>query len=107
MSTRLTDEQTQPKTRSSRYGKASCFLFGVAVLGLIATTLFDSFFAALSPTGERWLSMIILLLPSAAGVLAALRGLFGGDQWKRWTIVGLILNVPFALFFGLILAIAG
>ena len=85
----------------------SMILFALSVIFLILLTLFESTFSGMSLTVERIVSVILLVLPgvigAAFGVLSIIRK--GPGRWLA--ILGILLNVLFALFHVFVIAFAG
>lgn len=95
------------KRSASRYGVASLVLFAIALaFFLITGVFFEALVMDLSNTAERLVGWLTLVLPAALGALLALAGLFS-DGRRGLALLGLLLNVPFAIFFSFVLLFAG
>ncbi|MBV9790969.1 MAG: hypothetical protein JOZ51_22435 [Chloroflexi bacterium] len=102
----MSQQSTAQPNRPPRYGLASCAMFLIAVVILIvATTFFDTSLGRLSLTAQRWIGFGTLVLPALVGVI--LGGLGLRQPRRALTIVGIILNTLFALYFALVLSFAG
>lgn len=88
-------------------GAKSLALFGLSVLFLILLTLFESLFLNLSITGERILNFLLLVVPSLIGLVLGVMGARsrGPNHWM--SILGILLNALFALYFIFLLSFAG
>ena len=85
----------------------SLALLLLSVVFLILITVFESSLAAMSPTGERILSLLLLVLPavvgSGLGILSVIR-----KEPRSWLgLLGAVLNGLFALFHIFLLSFAG
>lgn len=91
----------------SSFGTKSITFFLVSVLFLILLTLFESSLVGLSPTAERIVSFLLLVVPAMIGTV------FGGlsivrKESRLWIgILGILLNALFALFHLFVLSFAG
>ena len=81
------------------------FLISLLMLGLL--TLFESLFVGVSPGVERWISLLLLVLPSALGVVFGALSLNRKERRAWIAIAGILLNAFFALFNILVLSFAG
>ena len=88
-------------------GAKSLGLFGLSVLFLILLTLFESLLRNLSITGERILSFILLVVPALVGLVFGIMGARSRDPNLWLSILGILLNALFALFFIFLLSFAG
>lgn len=94
--------------RQAGYGIASLALFIVALLIFVVTsTIFDASLGELSLSTQRWIGMATLVLPAVIGVVLGAIGLLQANQKKGLSLLGLILNALFALFFAAVLSFAG
>jgi hypothetical protein len=90
-----------------RLGAASLLLFVLSLLFLLLLTLFESFLSGLSPTAERIISTLLLIVPGLIGVILGGMSL-RREELPRWVaILGILLNGLFALFHIFVLAFAG
>jgi hypothetical protein len=88
-------------------GAKSLALFLLSVLFLVLLTLFESSLAGLSLTTERILSLLLLVLPAAIGVVFGVLSTARKES-KLWIgILGILLNALFALFHIFLLSFAG
>lgn len=100
--------ETQTPRQSQGYGIASCILFAIILLvWLASSTVFEPAFVGVSPTTERWLLVVLLVLPAIIGAALGAIGLRQAREKKLWSWIGMLLNGVFALFFAAILAFAG
>ena len=85
----------------------SLLFFGLAVLLLLALTTFETAFVNVSTGVERVLTVLLLVVPAIIGAVLGAMSL-GRRERRTWVaIVGIILNVLFALFFLLLTFFAG
>ncbi len=88
-------------------GMKSIALFIITIIILVLLTLFESFLAGLSPTMERILSAVLLVLPALAGVILGVMSLTRKES-KPWVaVIGIALNGLSALFHVFLLSFAG
>jgi hypothetical protein len=88
-------------------GLKSLSLFLVSVLFLVLLTLFESSLAGLSLTAERIISLLLLVLPAAIGIVFGVLSLVRKES-RRWIgILGISLNTLFAVFHLFLLSFAG
>jgi hypothetical protein len=88
-------------------GLKSLSLFLVSVLFLVLLTLFESSLAGLSLTAERTISLLLLVLPAAIGIVFGVLSLVRKES-RRWIgILGISLNTLFAVFHLFLLSFAG
>lgn len=85
----------------------SLSLFGVSVLVLTLLTLFESLLIDMSGAAERFLSVVLLILPGIAGVVFGILSLRRNEQKPGMAIVGITLNALFAVFHMFVLMFAG
>jgi hypothetical protein len=80
------------------YARTSLVLFGISILFLIVLTVFETALVGASPSVERILTFLALVLPAAAG--SVLGGVsLARREGKTWlALAGLLLNGLFALF---------
>ncbi len=108
MNMKQTTNEAQAPTSHFRYGRASCIIFGLTLLVWLGFfTAFESLFVGLSPTMERWLGIVTLLLPSVVGMVLGGIGRAKPPQNKLLALIGLLLNTMLLVFFTFILALAG
>jgi uncharacterized membrane protein len=94
--------------QQTRYGLASCALFGVAAaLFVVTSVILDSALSALPLAAQRWLGFLTLVLPAAIGVALALVALTRPHDHRIAAVAGLVLNALFAAFFTLVLLLGG
>ena len=85
----------------------SLVMFLVSVVILILLTVFESSLTSLSVSTERWLSLILLVLPAVMGFVFGILSVIRREP-KRWVgILGIVLNALFALFHLFVLSFAG
>ena len=88
-------------------GAKSIVLFALSVLFLVLLTVFESSLSALSLNAERAISALLLVLPGVAGVAVGILSIIRKEP-KPWvSILGVLLNALFALFFIFLLSFAG
>jgi len=85
----------------------SLILFGISVIILFGITLFDSLFSNLSPTLERIILFLLLVLPSAVGTAFGIMSLIRKEPGPWLGVLGSFLNGMFALFHLFLLSFAG
>ncbi len=88
-------------------GAKSLALFGLSLLFLVLLTLFESVLLNLSITGERILTALLLILPAVIGVILGILGILRKESRPWMSILGILLNVLFVLFFVFLLSFAG
>ena len=85
----------------------SLILFGIAVVFLIAWTIFESAFAGMSTVAERIVTFALLVLPAGIGAVLGVMSLMHKEE-RRWlAITSILLNSLFALFHLMIVLFAG
>lgn len=90
------------------YGVASCAVFAITLLIFLATsTLFDPYLGSFSLDTQRWIGVVILVLPPVIGAVLGLIGVRQRAGSKALAVSGLCLNTLIALFFALVLFFAG
>jgi hypothetical protein len=88
-------------------GMISLLLFLLSVVFLVLLTLFESSLARLSLPAERWLSGLLLVLPSGIGTVLGVLSVARKEP-KPWVgFLGILLNGLFALFHIFVLSFAG
>ncbi|HEX6387053.1 MAG TPA: hypothetical protein VF177_20505 [Anaerolineae bacterium] len=99
-------DEFEPK--QSGYGVASLALFVVSLLIFVVTsTLFDASLGGLPLSTQRWIGFLTLVLPATIGVLLGIVGLFQTGRKRSLSLIALMLNAIFALFFTAVLSFAG
>ena len=89
------------------FGMKSIILFVASVLFLIVLTLFETSLAGLSNTTERFISILLLIVPGVIGVVLGVLGLARKES-KTWiAFIGIWLNAMFALFHLFVVSFAG
>jgi hypothetical protein len=88
-------------------GAKSIALFGLSVLLLVLLTLFESSLSVLSLTAERLISVVLLVLPAVIGAVTGIRSITRRESQPWIAILGVLLNVLFAMFFIFVLSFAG
>ena len=88
-------------------GAKSLALFALSVLFLFFLTLFEASLNSMSITGERILSLLLLVLPAAIGVVLGVMGVRGKEDRRWMSVLGIILNALFALFHLFVISFAG
>ena len=88
-------------------GAASISLFVLSIIFLVLLTLFESSFSGMSLTAERIISTLLLVVPSLLGVILGVLGILRKGVRVWMSVIGLVLNALFALFFSFLLAFAG
>jgi len=82
-------------------------LFLLSILLLILLTLFESSKSGLSLPQERFVSLLLLVLPAVIGIVFGLMSLVRKESPRWLGIVGILLNALFALFHLFVLSFAG
>jgi len=85
----------------------SLILFGIAVVFLIAWTIFESAFAGMSTVAERIVTFALLVLPAGIGAVLGVMSLMHKEEHRWLAITGILLNSLFALFHLMIVLFAG
>ena len=89
------------------FGAESILFFLLAVLFLVLLTLFESLLGGLSLSTEKWISLLLLVLPAVIGVVFGILSITRKES-KSWIgILGILLNALFALFHLFLLSFAG
>ena len=88
-------------------GAKSLAVFAVSVLFLILLTLFESSLLGLSITGERILSVLLLVVPALVGVVFGVLGILRKEGGLWMSALGILLNALFALFHIFVISFAG
>jgi hypothetical protein len=89
------------------FGAKSILFFLLAVLFLVLLTLFESLLSGLSLSTEKWISLLLLVLPAVIGVVFGILSITRKES-KSWIgILGILLNALFALFHLFLLSFAG
>ena len=92
---------------SLSFGAKSILLFVLSCVFLILLTLFESLLSGLSTTTERSISALLLVVPGLAGLILGTVGLKRKESPASLAILGILLNVLFALFHIFVLSFAG
>lgn len=101
-------QRNEFEPKHSGYGLASLALLAVALLILVVTsTVLDASLGGVSLSAQRWIGFVTLVLPAVTGAILGAMGLFRANQRKGLSLLGLILNTIFALFFAAVLSFAG
>jgi hypothetical protein len=91
-----------------RFGLFSILIFlGTLLVYLLVFGVFEQAILGLSEAGERWLAIVLVVLPVTAGLILGALGLVRPGQNRLLATLGLFLNGLFGLFILLVLAIAG
>ncbi len=85
----------------------SLLLFSVSVLLLVLLTVFETAMTGLSLEAERIITLLLLVLPPAAGAVLGGMSLSRKEGKAGLGITGMILNTLFALFHLMIALFAG
>ncbi len=85
----------------------SLLLFSVSVLLLVLLTVFETAMTGLSLGAERIITLLLLVLPPAAGAVLGGMSLSRKEGKAGLGITGMILNTLFALFHLMIALFAG
>ena len=89
------------------FGFKSLALFLLSVLFLVLLTLSESLLSGLSLTAERSISLLLLVLPAAIGIVFGILSLVRKES-RRWIgILGILLNALFTVFHLFLLSFAG
>ena len=88
-------------------GAKSIALFGLSILFLPLLTVFEASLAGLSLTAERAISALLLVLPAVIGIVFGILSIMRKEPRPWVAILGVVLNVLFALFFIFLLSFAG
>ena len=89
------------------FGAKSLALFLVSVLFLVLLTLFESLLLNRSITGERILSVLLLVAPALIGVVFGFLGVQRRENQLWISVLGILLNALFALYFIFLISFAG
>ena len=85
----------------------SLFLFGLSVVFLVLSTLFESALVGISTTAERIITFSLLVLPAVIGAVLGALSLAQKEASSWLAITGIVLNTLFALFHLMIILFAG
>jgi hypothetical protein len=88
-------------------GAKSITLFVLSVLFLLLLTVFEASLAGLSLTAERAISALLLVLPGVIGVAFGVLSIVRKESRLWMAILGILVNVLFALFHLLVISFAG
>jgi len=88
-------------------GAKSLALFAVSVLFLLFITLFESSLSGMSLIAEKVFSALLLVLPGAVGIVLGVLGLLRKESGRWMAVLGILLNVLFALFQIFVISFAG
>jgi hypothetical protein len=91
----------------SNLATKSLVLFGLSILFLILLTLFESILIGLSIGVEKAVTIIMLVLPAAAGCVLGVMSLARKEGRPWLAVTGIVLNALFALFHLAVLSFAG
>lgn len=88
-------------------GVKSVLLFVLSIVFLGLLTLFETALVGLSITTERVISLLLLVLPGAVGVVYGCLSIARKES-KSWVAyLGILLNVLFVLFQVFVISFAG
>jgi hypothetical protein len=90
-----------------RLGVQSLILFVLSCVFLSLLTLLEFWLSNLSPTGERIISVLLLIVPGSIGVIAGVASLRRQELPPSVAILGILLNGLFVLFHIFVLSMAG
>ena len=88
-------------------GAKAIALFGLTVLFLVLLTLFESLLSGTSLTAEKAISALLLVLPGVIGVAFGILSIIRKESRLWMAILGILLNVLFALFHIFVISFAG
>ena len=88
-------------------GAKAIALFGLSVLFLVLLTLFESLLSGTSLTAEKAISALLLVLPGVIGVAFGILSIIRKESRLWMAILGILLNVLFALFHIFVISFAG
>jgi hypothetical protein len=88
-------------------GAKSITLFVLSVLFLLLLTVFEASLAGLSLIAERAISALLLVLPGVIGVAFGVLSIVRKESRLWMAILGILVNVLFALFHLLVISFAG
>jgi hypothetical protein len=88
-------------------GAKSIALFVLSVLFLVLLTVFESLLSGLSLLAERVISVVLLVFPAVIGLAFGIWSITRKEPQPWIAILGILLNVLFALFFIFVLSFAG
>ena len=91
----------------TRFAPISLILFLVSLSMLWLLTLFESLLVGMSTNRERIISVVLLIVPSVAGVIFGILSLRQKEPRPWIAVAGLLLNGFFALFNLLVLFFSG
>jgi hypothetical protein len=98
----------QRPTPRKRFGLFSILIFlGTLLVYLLVFGVFEQAILGLSEAGERWLAIVLVVLPVTAGAILGAFGLVRPGQNRLLAVLGLVLNALFALFIRFVLTVAG
>ena len=85
----------------------SLSLFVISIVFLVLLTLFEDALSGLPVTAERMISGLLLVLPGLLGVIFGVLGLIRREGRPWLAVLGILLNLLFALFHMSVLSFAG
>ena len=88
-------------------GAKAIALFGLSVLFLVLLTLFEPSLSGMSLTAEKAISALLLILPGVIGVAFGILSISRKESRLWMAILGILLNVLFALFHIFVISFAG
>jgi hypothetical protein len=107
-SSRLVFEPRSPENvMQLSLGVKSILFFLLSVSFLVLLTLLESFMTGLSLNAERILSVFLLVLPAAVGVILGALSIARKEPRVWLGILGILLNAMFALFHLFLISFAG
>jgi hypothetical protein len=91
----------------SEHGTRSIGLFVFSIIALLLLTLFESMFSGLPASLERGIGFVLLVIPALTGIVFGVLSIVKKESRKWIAIIGILLNVFFALFMIFVLSFAG
>ena len=88
-------------------GAKSMTLFALSVTFLILLTLFESSLAGMSVPAEKAISALLLVAPGVIGIVFGVLSILRKEASRWMAILGILLNVLFALFHVFVISFAG
>ena len=87
--------------------RTAWLLFGLSIVLLLALTLFESALVGMSLRAQRLVTLLLLVLPSAAGSVVGMMSLIRKERRPWLAVAAVVLNGLFALFHLMVVLFAG
>jgi phosphoglycerol transferase MdoB-like AlkP superfamily enzyme len=91
----------------SDLGIKAIALFIISILFLVALAFFESSLAGLSVTAERFMSVLLLVVPAFVGVILGVMSLNRKESRPWLALLGIVCNALFGLFHLAVVFFAG